>query len=72
MTGCIAETGDGKFVRYIAKKGVVVATGGYAQNYQMLEALQPWNLRVIGRNGGLPGARSDGILCLPLGGRGDG
>lgn len=65
VTGCIAETGDGKFVRYIAKKGVVVATGGYAQNYQMLEALQPWNLRVIGRNGGLPGARGDGIrACL--------
>lgn len=59
------ESGDGKFVRYIAKKGVVVATGGYAQNYQMLEALQPWNLRVIGRNGGLPGARGDGIrACL--------
>lgn len=41
VTGCIAETGDGKFVRYIAKKGVVVATGGYAQNYQMLEAFSP-------------------------------
>lgn len=68
VTGCIAENADGKYVRYLAKKGVVVATGGYAQNYKMLEALQPWNLRCIGRNGGLPGAKGDGIrACMWVG-----
>lgn len=61
VTGVIAENADGKYVRYNAAKGVVVATGGYAQNWKMMEALQPWNLRIIGRSGALPGARGDGI-----------
>ncbi len=72
VTGCIAENADGKFVRYNAKKGVVVATGGYARNFKMLEALQPWNLRVIGRSGAMPGARGDGIrACLWVGAKMD-
>ena len=72
VTGCIARDGDGKYVRYVAKKGVVVATGGYAQNYRMMEALQPWNLRIIGRNGAMPGAHGDGIrACLWAGAKMD-
>ncbi|WP_297607424.1 FAD-binding protein [uncultured Sutterella sp.] len=72
VTGCIARDGDGKYVRYVAKKGVVVATGGYAQNYAMMEALQPWNLRIIGRNGSMPGAHGDGIrACLWAGAKMD-
>ena len=64
VTGCIAVDGDGKYVRYNAKKGVVIATGGYALNYKMLEALQPHTLRVIGRNRSMPGAHGDGIKAL--------
>ena len=65
VTGCIAQNSDGKYVRYNAKKGVVVATGGYSLNYKMLEALQPYSLRVIGRNRSVPGAHGDGIrACL--------
>lgn len=65
VTGCIAVGPDGRYVRYNARKGVVVATGGYSLNYPMMEALQPWNLRVIGRNGSEPGAHGDGIkACL--------
>lgn len=72
VTGYIARDGDGKYVRYVAKKGVVVATGGYAQNYRMMEALQPWNLRIIGRNGAMPGAHGDGIrACLWAGAKMD-
>ena len=72
VTGCIARDGDGRYVRYVAKKGVVVATGGYAQNYAMMEALQPWNLRIIGRNGAMPGAHGDGIrACLWAGAKMD-
>ena len=72
VTGVIAENAEGKFVRYNAKKGVVVATGGYAQNFKMLEALQPWNLRVTGRTGAMPGARGDGIrACLWVGAKMD-
>ena len=68
VTGCIAQNAEGKYVRYNAKKGVVVATGGYAQNFKMLEALQPWNLRVTGRTGAMPGARGDGIKACLWGG----
>ncbi|MCI6530166.1 MAG: FAD-binding protein [Mesosutterella sp.] len=65
VAGCIARNSEGKYVRYNAHKGVVVATGGYSQNYPMMEALQPWNLRIIGRNGSMPGVRGDGIrACL--------
>ena len=72
VTGVIAENADGKYVRYNAAKGVVVATGGYAQNWKMMEALQPWNLRIIGRSGALPGARGDGIrACLWAGAKMD-
>ena len=72
VTGCIAQNGDGKYVRYTASKGVVVATGGYSLNYQMMEALQPWNLRVTGRNNSEPGAFGDGIkACLWVGAKMD-
>ena len=72
VTGCIAQNADGKYVRYIALKGTVVATGGYAQNFKMIEALQPWNLGVTGRSGALPGARGDGIrACLWVGAKMD-
>lgn len=72
VTGVIATNGEGRYVRYVAKKGVVVATGGYAQNYKMMEALQPWNLRIIGRNGAMPGAHGDGIrACLWAGAKMD-
>ena len=72
VTGCIARDGDGKCVRYIAKKGTVVATGGYARNYPMMQALQPWNLRVVSRTGAMPGATGSGIkACLWVGAKMD-
>ena len=72
VTGVIAENADGKYIRYNAAKGVVVATGGYAQNWKMMEALQPWNIRIIGRNGAMPGAHGDGIrACLWAGAKMD-
>lgn len=72
VTGCIAVNGDDKYVRYTATKGVVVCTGGYSLNYEMMEALQPWNLRIIGRNGSEPGAFGDGIkACLWAGAKMD-
>ena len=72
VTGCVARDGDGKYVRYIAKKGTVVATGGYARNYPMMQALQPWNLRVVSRTGAMPGATGSGIkACLWVGAKMD-
>lgn len=72
ITGCIAENNDGQYVKYTATKGTVVATGGYSLNYEMMEALQPWNVRIIGRNGSEPGAFGDGIkACLWVGAKMD-
>ncbi|MDO4936778.1 MAG: FAD-binding protein, partial [Sutterellaceae bacterium] len=72
VTGIIATNADGDYVRYVAKKGVVVCTGGYAQNYQMMEALQPWNLRIVARTRAMPGAHGDGIrACLWAGAKMD-
>ena len=72
VTGCIAKNADGKYVRYIAKKGTVDATGGYARNTKMMEALQPWNLRVSSRLGAMPGATGSGIrACLWVGAKMD-
>lgn len=72
VTGCIAENSDGQYIRYSASKGVIVATGGYSLNYEMMEALQPWNLRLIGQNASEPGAFGDGIkACLWAGAKMD-
>ena len=72
VTGCIAQNSEGQYVRYNAKEGVIVATGGYAKNIKMMEALQPWNLRVVGRTGAMPGAHGDGIrACLWVGAKMD-
>ena len=72
ITGLIAQNGDGQYVRYVTTKGVVIATGGYCRNYEMLEALQPWNLRVLGGNKSMPGAMGDGIkACLWVGAKMD-
>lgn len=72
VTGCIAENADGKYVRYNARKGVVVATGGYSLNYKMLEALQPSTMRSVGFNRSMPGANGDGIrACLWVGAKMD-
>ena len=72
VTGCIATNEDGDYVRYVAAKGTVVCTGGYSLNYDMMAAMQPWNLRIIGRNGSEPGAFGDGIkACLWAGAKMD-
>ena len=49
VTGCIAQNTDGEYIRVFARKGVVVATGGYANNIDMIEALQPQTRDVICR-----------------------
>jgi succinate dehydrogenase/fumarate reductase flavoprotein subunit len=72
VTGCIATNENDEYVKYTASKGVVVCTGGYSLNYEMMEALQPWNLRIIGRNGSEPGSFGDGIkACLWAGAKMD-
>ena len=41
VIGAYAVTADGDYVRINAEKGVILATGGYARNDEMMQALQP-------------------------------
>lgn len=65
VTGCTAVDRDGNYIRYRASKGTVVCTGGYSLNIDMLEALQPWTVRITAGNFSKAGAFGDGIkACL--------
>ena len=47
VTGIIAQdAGDGHYVRINASKGVIMATGGYATNTEMMLALQPHTMKM--------------------------
>lgn len=46
ITGVICrDDSDKHYIRINASKGVILSTGGYAANTEMLEARQPWNQR---------------------------
>lgn len=67
VTAAIAKNKEGKVVRYVGTKGIVLATGGYQNNPEMLNALQPADVMIMikpasGANSG------DGIkACLWMG-----
>lgn len=64
VTGVYAKTEQG-YVRYNASKGVIVCTGGYSLNMDMLKALQPETAKMININYSYPGSQGDGIkACL--------
>ena len=64
VTGIYASTKDG-MVRYNASKGVIVCTGGYSLNMDMMNALQPETVKMININYSYPGSLGDGIkACL--------
>lgn len=47
VEGIIAQDmNDGHYIRIVAKKGVIMATGGYASNTQMMLALQPMTMKM--------------------------
>lgn len=47
VTGVICQDGNDKhYLRVNASKGVILATGGYAANTEMVEARQAWNNRL--------------------------
>ena len=65
VTGIIAKNADGKYVRYNASNGVILATGGYSNNMDMIKAMQPWTIEQIGVNYSKAGSKGDGIkACL--------
>ena len=66
VTGVIARDvqGDRHYLRINASKGVILSTGGYGNNLEMMEARQPWNQKMrisIGRNGTGGNPTGDGI-----------
>lgn len=64
VSGAIAQGPDG-YIRINASKGVVVCTGGYARNEDMLKALQPQTLEKMSHSRAVDGTTGDGIkACL--------
>lgn len=72
VSGAIAATNDGRHIQINASKGVVVATGGYAWNEDMLNALQPHTQNMYSLCIAVPGTMGDGIkACLWAGAKMD-
>ena len=51
VTGAICQNAEGKYILINASKGVIIATGGYSGNREMLEARQPLTLKLASRQG---------------------
>lgn len=65
VTGAIAADSDGSLVHISATGGVVVCTGGYARNDQMMATLQPQTLKMMSSTSAIPGTNGDGIkACM--------
>jgi succinate dehydrogenase/fumarate reductase flavoprotein subunit len=64
VAGVIAKDGS-DYIRINASKGVIVSTGGYAMNRDMLAALQPEAMPLIAFNTAVAGTEGDGIkACI--------
>ena len=50
VTGIICSNADGKYVQINASKGVIICTGGYNANKEMMQALQPEAWKVTGKD----------------------
>ena len=62
VTGIIAKnTETGKYIRINAAKGVLISTGGYPYNPEMMEQLDPQGTAVTSNNNGWPTDTGDGI-----------
>lgn len=65
VSGLIAQKADGSYVKFQAAKGVILCTGGYSANDEMMKALQPWTLEQTCINYSKAGSKGDGIrACL--------
>ena len=48
VTAAIAQNKEGKYLRFIGKKGIVLCTGGYQGNRDMMKALVPYDTMIMG------------------------
>jgi succinate dehydrogenase/fumarate reductase flavoprotein subunit len=61
VTGAYAQNSNGDFVKYNASKGVILATGGYEADPELLELLNPESASICGYNMAWPTCTGDGI-----------
>jgi succinate dehydrogenase/fumarate reductase flavoprotein subunit len=61
VTGIIVQAKDGKYIQINAAKGVILSTGGYGGNPEMMDALRYRDKDVICNNLGCAFAMGDGI-----------
>ena len=61
VTGIIVQSKDGKYIQINAAKGVILSTGGYGGNPEMMDALHYRDKDVICNNLGCGYALGDGI-----------
>ena len=61
VTGIIVQAKDGKYIQINAAKGVILSTGGYGGNTEMMAALRYRDKDVICNNLGCAFAMGDGI-----------
>jgi succinate dehydrogenase/fumarate reductase flavoprotein subunit len=65
VTGAYAETSDGRYLRLNAKKGVLLATGDFSSNpdmvYNLLDDVSEWGVRVGQDRTALGGPGRDGM-----------
>ncbi|MBU3071819.1 FAD-dependent oxidoreductase [Clostridium estertheticum] len=61
VVGVIAKNSDGEYIQINASKGVVLATGGYSNNMEMLKELNPIAAFNISSLPLTPGVTGDGI-----------
>jgi hypothetical protein len=47
VTSVIASRADGSYVRYAANKAIVLATGDFSQNREMMEKYSPWAIPIM-------------------------
>lgn len=47
VTAVIAQDQDGNYIRFVGEKGIVLSTGGYQGNPDMMHALQPAEIMTI-------------------------
>ncbi len=65
VVGAYAVNENGEYLRVNAPKGVIVCTGGYAQNPEMMQALQPQTCELYSYIAAPPTNTGDGIkACL--------
>jgi len=61
VTGVVAKTKDGSYVQYNAKRGVVLATGGFLGNKDMMDELGMVSHKYCTNHTGGDGRNGDGI-----------